>query len=113
MLFSLARSTGVVGAPRRPVARSTGQTAKLISPITDGTATRARNSSAEASWSASSRCAILAALPEGQLPYFREGTLEHALQPGYDFGDEFEVGLDLILDGLAQQLASADRGHAS
>ena len=56
---------------------------------------------------------IMAALPEGQLPYFREFTIEHALQPGYDFGDEFEVGLDLVLDGLAQQLAVADRGLAS
>ncbi len=56
---------------------------------------------------------IVAALPEGQLPYFREFTLEHALQPGYDFGDEFEVGLDLILDGLAQQLAVANPGRAS
>jgi AcrR family transcriptional regulator len=56
---------------------------------------------------------IVAALPEGQLPHFREFTLEHALQPGYDFGDEFEVGLDLILDGLAQQLAVANPGLAS
>ncbi|MEQ6903444.1 TetR/AcrR family transcriptional regulator C-terminal domain-containing protein [Nocardioides sp. YIM 152588] len=48
---------------------------------------------------------ILTFLPEGQLPYFREFTLEHALQPGYDFGDEFDVGLDLILDGLAARLA--------
>ncbi len=56
---------------------------------------------------------IVAALPEGQLPYFREFTLEHALQPGYDFGDEFEVGLDLVLEGLAQQLARADHGLAS
>ncbi len=48
---------------------------------------------------------MMAALPEGQLPYFREFTLEHALRPGYDFGDEFEVGLDLILDGLAGRLA--------
>lgn len=47
---------------------------------------------------------ILTALPEGQLPYFREFTLEHALQPGYDFGDEFEVGLELVLDGLAARL---------
>jgi len=36
--------------------------------------------------------AILAAVPEGQLPHFRESTLEHALQPGYDFGDEFTRG---------------------
>ncbi len=56
---------------------------------------------------------IVAALPEGQLPYFREFTLEHALQPGYDFGDEFEVGLDLIVDGLAQRLAEAHRSRAS
>ena len=47
----------------------------------------------------------LAALPEGELPYFREFTLDHALQPGYDFGDEFEVGLDLVLDGLAERRA--------
>ncbi len=47
---------------------------------------------------------MLAALPEGQLPYFREFTLEHALQPGYDFGDEFEVGLELVLDGLETRL---------
>jgi hypothetical protein len=27
-------------------------------------------------------------------------AVEHVLQPGYDYGDEFEFGLDLILDGL-------------
>ncbi len=48
---------------------------------------------------------LTASLPQGQLPYFREFTLEHALRPGYDFGDEFEVGLDLILAGLADRLA--------
>lgn len=48
---------------------------------------------------------MLEALSEGQLPYFKEFALEHALQPGYDFGNEFEVGLDLILDALAGQLA--------
>lgn len=47
---------------------------------------------------------IVAALPDGELPYFREFTLEHALQPGYDFADEFVVGLDLVLDGLAERL---------
>jgi hypothetical protein len=25
---------------------------------------------------------------------------EHAMQPGYDYADEFEYGLDVILDGL-------------
>jgi hypothetical protein len=28
---------------------------------------------------------------------------EHGLKPGYDFGDEFEDGLDLVLDGLARR----------
>ena len=30
-----------------------------------------------------------------------EFTIEHILKPGYDFGSEFEFGLDLILEGLA------------
>ena len=30
-----------------------------------------------------------------------ELATEHVLKPGYDFGDEFGFGLDLILDGLA------------
>ena len=29
---------------------------------------------------------------------------EHILKPGYDFGNEFEFGLDLILDGLARSI---------
>ncbi len=56
---------------------------------------------------------VMAALPEGELLYFREFTLEHALRPGYDFGDEFDFGLDLVLDGLAQRLADHDRGRES
>jgi AcrR family transcriptional regulator len=55
---------------------------------------------------------VIAALPEGELSYFREFTLEHALRPGCDFGDEFEVGLDLILDGLAQRLTEHDDSRA-
>jgi hypothetical protein len=27
------------------------------------------------------------------------------LQPGYDFGDEFDFGLDLVLDGIERMLA--------
>ncbi len=49
---------------------------------------------------------ITASLPEGQLPYFREFTLEHALQPGYDFGNEFDVTLDLVIEGLRSRLAA-------
>jgi hypothetical protein len=37
-----------------------------------------------------------------QYPYLAELTFEHVMKPGYDYGDEFEFGLDLILDGLAR-----------
>ncbi len=43
---------------------------------------------------------MLEALPIDTFPHFVEFTVDHALQPGYDFGDSFEFGLDLILDGL-------------
>jgi AcrR family transcriptional regulator len=44
--------------------------------------------------------AMAAAMPVGEYPHLVEFTTEHVLQPGYDFGDEFEFGLGLILDGL-------------
>ena len=34
---------------------------------------------------------------------------EHVMKPGYDYGDEFEYGLDLILDGLERVLISPRR----
>jgi AcrR family transcriptional regulator len=36
----------------------------------------------------------------GQFPHLAEMITEHAMKPGYDYADEFEFGLDLILDGL-------------
>jgi hypothetical protein len=30
--------------------------------------------------------------------------VEHALQPGYAYGNEYEFGLDLIVDGLDKAL---------
>lgn len=36
----------------------------------------------------------------GQYPNLAEFTIEHVLQPGYDFTTEFDFGLDLVLDGL-------------
>jgi len=44
--------------------------------------------------------AILAQFPVDEYPHLAELTFEHVLQPGYDFGEEFEFGLDLLLDGL-------------
>jgi len=43
---------------------------------------------------------MLAQLPVKEYPYLAELTVEHVLQPGYDFGDNFLFGLDLILDAL-------------
>lgn len=40
-------------------------------------------------------------MPEGLFTNLAEFTTDHVLQPGYAFGDSFEFGLDLILDGLA------------
>jgi len=35
-----------------------------------------------------------------QYPYLAEIAIEHAMKPGYAYGNEFEFGLDLILEGL-------------
>ncbi|MGZ4566052.1 MAG: TetR/AcrR family transcriptional regulator C-terminal domain-containing protein, partial [Blastococcus sp.] len=43
---------------------------------------------------------MMADFASGQYPHLTELAVEHALQPDYDYGDEFEFGLDLILDGL-------------
>ena len=51
--------------------------------------------------------AIAGQMPADRYPHLAEFTHEHVLKPGYDFGDSFEVGLELILDGLAL-LAGAD-----
>jgi AcrR family transcriptional regulator len=44
--------------------------------------------------------AIMARFTSGQYPHLTEMAVEHVLRPGYDYADEFEFGLDLILDGL-------------
>jgi AcrR family transcriptional regulator len=42
--------------------------------------------------------------PDGAYPHLVELATQHVLQPGYDFGDEFEFGLSLILDALARSI---------
>jgi AcrR family transcriptional regulator len=44
--------------------------------------------------------AMLAHFPVDEFPHLAAFTREHVLRPGYDFGAEFEFGLDLLLDGL-------------
>jgi AcrR family transcriptional regulator len=41
------------------------------------------------------------ALPVGEYPHLAEFATHHVMAPGYDYGAEFDVGLELILDGLA------------
>ncbi len=43
---------------------------------------------------------ILRQLPADKYPHLAEMIIEHAMRPGYAYADEFEFGLDLILDGL-------------
>lgn len=43
---------------------------------------------------------MAALMPADEYPHLVEFTHHHVLQPGYDFGNSFEVGLELILDGL-------------
>lgn len=42
---------------------------------------------------------IVEQMGEG-FPHLTELITEHALRPGYDYGEEFAIGLDLVLDGL-------------
>jgi AcrR family transcriptional regulator len=53
--------------------------------------------------------AIFDSMPADQLPHLTELTLQHVLQPGYDFGAEFDFGLDLLLDGLDRALLAQRR----
>ncbi|WP_328992837.1 TetR/AcrR family transcriptional regulator [Kribbella sp. NBC_01245] len=44
---------------------------------------------------------MMESLTADEYPHLAEMTTQYYLKPGYDFGDEFEFGLDLILDALA------------
>jgi AcrR family transcriptional regulator len=44
--------------------------------------------------------------PVDKYRHLAEFTTQHVMQPGYDFADEFDFGLDLILDGLERAAAS-------
>ena len=50
---------------------------------------------------------MFARMPPGAYPHLTELTVEHILQPGYDYGDEFAYGLELVLDGLDRALRAA------
>jgi AcrR family transcriptional regulator len=53
---------------------------------------------------------LLERIGEGAYPHLAELGAEHVMRPGYDFGDEFDFGLDLVLDGIARLLDEVDEG---
>ena len=50
--------------------------------------------------------AIMAEFPASEYPHLTEIAVDHVLQPGYDYGNEYLFGLDLILDGLERALVT-------
>lgn len=48
---------------------------------------------------------MLSEFPTEAYPYLAEFIREHAMRQGYEYGEEFEFGLELILDGLESALA--------
>jgi AcrR family transcriptional regulator len=44
--------------------------------------------------------AMIGQFPSDLFPHLAEMAAEHVMQPGYDFGDEFGYGLEVILDGI-------------
>ena len=49
---------------------------------------------------------MLEPFPVNTYPNLVEFITEHAMKPGYQYSNEFEYGLDLILDGLERARAS-------
>lgn len=47
---------------------------------------------------------IIELMAAGEYPHLVEMATSYYLQPGYDFGNEFRFGLDLILDALGRSL---------
>lgn len=52
-------------------------------------------------------------LPVDEYPNLTEFTTEHVLHPGYSFGDSFEFGLDLLLDGIEAARTAEAAHHAN
>ena len=42
-------------------------------------------------------------------PHLVEFSVEHVMKPGYDYGEEFEFGLGVVLDGLAKSISDGSR----
>jgi AcrR family transcriptional regulator len=53
---------------------------------------------------------IMELMAAGEHSHMVDMATSYYLQPGYDFGDEFDFGLDLVLDGLEARLATEAEG---
>lgn len=47
---------------------------------------------------------IVDRMPPGAYPHLVELAVEHVMQPGYAYGEEFTFGLELVLDGIERLL---------
>jgi len=47
---------------------------------------------------------IMQSFSTGAYPNLLEFSTQHVMKPGYDFGEEFEFGLDAILDALTRSI---------
>ena len=53
---------------------------------------------------------IMELMSQGDYPHLVEMATSYYVQPGYDFGDEFDYGLNVVLDAIASsQVASETR----
>jgi hypothetical protein len=48
--------------------------------------------------------------PTDACSHLIEMATEHILQPGYDFGNKFQFGLDVILRALTRTIPDGDTG---
>lgn len=46
-------------------------------------------------------------LASGSHPHLTELVTQHVARPGYSFGDEFDLGLEVVLDGLERWVSAA------
>ena len=51
---------------------------------------------------------IMNLMVAGDYPHLVEMATSYYIRPGYDFGDEFEFGLGVILDALARSISEHD-----
>jgi AcrR family transcriptional regulator len=50
---------------------------------------------------------MLEPFPVNEYPHLVEFITEHAMKPGYDYANEFEYGLDVVLDSLERERKTA------